>query len=239
MNQEMSNGAEPALVEKVKTMCRSDPDGKVQWCAWCDANVGGTKDPSRMDSETLQLFFADYEAGVLHKVSAAGGGRGGAKADQPELAETVKIGQRVSASWKNAWVMYCDLKGNTVYDPIKHTMEFLQSFLEYLGAQATASLQDAAPQPVAPMLKRPRPSAEVAAAAAPKRPRLMPVAPTAASAATQTVAELAAEVKRLQREDPRVKQQWSDYCDLNVKGVKDPMRHTEESLSAFLQGGSA
>lgn len=217
-----SGGADPELVERVKALCRSDTVAKGLWCAWCDASVGGTKDPTRMDTETLQLFFQEYEAGTITVASplATGASRPGTKAlpQQPELAEMVKVGQRASNSWKNAWVLYCKLKGNAIYDPLKHSEEFLKAFFEFLGAQGAIALQDTStrlvlPQVGAPPLKRPCLGAE--------RPL--------------GLSDLAEEVKRLQRVDPLRKQQWSDFCDVHGGGVKDPMRHTPESLQSFLQ----
>jgi len=243
--------ADPALVERVKALCRSDVTAKSQWCTWCDANVGGTKDPTRMDTQTLQQFFHEYENGTISALAAAmqasnSASRPPPKAmpEQHELAEVIKIGQRVSVSWKNAWVLFCKEKGNGVYDPVKHQKEFLQSYLEFLGAHGANALQD----PHAAFMMTTPPQATMVPP--PKRPCLGTpqqqhsgvqdaVSHTFEAWTTDTsestLAELAEEVKKLQRVDPMRKRQWSEFCDLHGGGVKDPMRHNVEMLQAFMQ----
>mmetsp|Transcript_84004 Transcript_84004/g.166838 ORF Transcript_84004/g.166838 Transcript_84004/m.166838 type:complete len:279 (+) Transcript_84004:77-913(+) len=261
--------ADSTLVERVKALCRSDVTAKSQWCTWCDANVGGTKDPTRMDTDTLQQFFHEYESGTITALAAAmqaahTASRPPPKAlpEQHELAEVVKIGQRVSVSWKNAWVSFCKLRGNGVYDPLKHPKEFLQSYLEFLGNQGQNALQDpnnaifamtTPPQAtMVPPLKRPK-VAELGTVqqrhSGPQYPKIEPQEAIVHGVeavnhgfeawgtdnSEPNLAELTEEVKRLQRMDPFKKQQWSEFCDLNGGGVKDPMRHNLETLQAFMQ----
>jgi len=42
------------------------------------------------------------------------------------------------------------------------------------------------------------------------------------------------QVKGIQRADQQSKQQWWDYCDTHLGGVKDPNRHDEIALGEFL-----
>mmetsp|Transcript_25999 Transcript_25999/g.81633 ORF Transcript_25999/g.81633 Transcript_25999/m.81633 type:complete len:245 (+) Transcript_25999:60-794(+) len=221
-----------ALVTKVKEMCRSSPSVKEQWCAWCDSCQGGTKDPKRIDTESLRSFLMSYESGTpaggggarwvksvpmptpVAAMGMKGGGRGGGQ-EQPDLAEAVKVGQRVSPSFKAAWVGFCQMQNHKTFDPSRHTKEFLSSYFEYIGEQA-AAIVPAMPTPAeGPAAKRqrtaPDPSSDPAAVA------------------------LAERVKQAQREDPTKKQMWSDYCDSEAKGTKDPMRHSVQSLELFLR----
>jgi len=249
--------ADATLIERVKALCRSDVNAKGQWCTWCDANVGGTKDPTRMDTETLQQFFHEYESGTISALAAAMQASNvtsrplpKAMPEQHELAEVIKIGQRVSQSWKTAWVTFCKMKGNGVYDPLKHPKEFLMAYLEFLGVQGMNGLQDpnasyamATPPQAAmvPPLKRPclgTPQQQHSGASAYRQqsPALTHgVEGWGAENSDSSLAEMAEEVKRLQRVDPTRKQQWSEFCDLHGGGVKDPMRHSADTLQAFMQ----
>jgi len=47
-------------------------------------------------------------------------------------------------------------------------------------------------------------------------------------------AALVDQIKSIQRSDPEAKQQWWDYCDQNLGGVKDPNRHDASVLEEFL-----
>jgi len=225
------------LVDQVKTLCRADGKANEQWRAWCDANTDGTKDPARMDAATLHRFFEAYASGTIAPAPAApaqggggggGGGKGGGQArkvEWAELAEAVKVGQRASATWKQAWALYCEQYCGGVYDPMKHSQEVLQAFLDHLGHNGTQALQFSSESKAAwgggwqPPAKRPRTGTPSAAPAL---------------GGGDGVATLAARIKELQRSDPAKKQQWSDFCDTHGKGVKDPSRHEYATLESFL-----
>merc|ERR1719221_389511 len=208
------------LVQQVKEMCRADSNAKAQWCAWCDANAEGTKDPNRMDAAMLTQFFQAYNGGNIVGVVAP------AQSEQriPELAEVVKTGQRVSASWKTAWVLYCQVSGDGVFDPMKHTKEFLQGFLEFLGSQGTQALTGSGDQQQSW-------GANTYEQPPAKRMRTDPAGITPATDETK----LAFKIKELQRSDPVKRQQWVDFCDIHAKGVKDPLRLDADTLQMFFQ----
>ena len=46
--------------------------------------------------------------------------------------------------------------------------------------------------------------------------------------------DLAAEVRRLQREHPGARAAWVAYCEEQANGIKDPLRHSVSSLREFL-----
>uniref|UniRef100_A0A7S4R4F1 Uncharacterized protein n=1 Tax=Alexandrium monilatum TaxID=311494 RepID=A0A7S4R4F1_9DINO len=182
-----------------------------------------------------------------------GGGR-----EQADLAEAVNVGQRASAYWKAAWMSYCYMYGTNVFEPAMHSREFLQGYLEFLGTQAALVLQVPLPNGAGYHGGSTgsshrggsgggrshrvvggggfwyTPTGEQASAQPAKR------SSTGAGVGTDpALAALAEQVKQLQKSDPSRKQQWSDFCDINVGGVKDPLRHSLETLQLFLQQCSA
>ena len=55
-----------------------------------------------------------------------------------------------------------------------------------------------------------------------------------AAACATTTRDLAAEVRRLQREHPGARAAWAAYCEEQANGIKDPLRHSVSSLREFL-----
>eukprot|EP00416_Gambierdiscus_australes_P019208 CAMPEP_0171083232 /NCGR_PEP_ID=MMETSP0766_2-20121228/17591_1 /TAXON_ID=439317 /ORGANISM="Gambierdiscus australes, Strain CAWD 149" /LENGTH=255 /DNA_ID=CAMNT_0011540655 /DNA_START=24 /DNA_END=788 /DNA_ORIENTATION=+ len=210
------------LVQRVKALCRSSPEAKSRWCTWCDSFQGGTKDPTRMETDVLVAFFQDLESGgeALGPMSGAmpggsmvGGGAPKAGQDQPDLAEAVKVGQRCSQSFKAAWVSFCTMKGQKTFDPTRHTKEFLVSYFDHLGACAMAG---------------PGAMQQMPTVVSGKRARTSDVNPD------PNLPPLAEQVKMIQRADPLKWQLWAEYCDAEAQGTKDPMLHTVQSLRHFL-----
>mmetsp|Transcript_29520 Transcript_29520/g.80761 ORF Transcript_29520/g.80761 Transcript_29520/m.80761 type:complete len:291 (+) Transcript_29520:46-918(+) len=255
--------ATPEQVQWVKSLCRSDPNAKSWWCTWCDANTGGTKDPSRMDSETLARFMEEYQtslSGTEPPPPTPSPPKTAPRPvrpppEQPELAEVVRIGQRVSPSWKSAWVAFAKMHGQGIYDPAKHTKEFLQSYLEFLGASAIGGDQAAVMPPHA------RGGITTSGMTTPvvawdnlnqnqhQNPYINPMQyqnqaqqnfggmkrPRDDFSDTAALDAAAEHVKNLQKMDPVKKQQWSDFCDAQCSGIKDPKRHSLDSLYSFLE----
>lgn len=236
------------VVDRVKALCRADPANKMAWCNWCDVNAGGTKDPSRLEESQLRAFFEDFESGRIQAVEKQSG-----DGSQDELSAAVKLGQKLSPAWKAAWVRYCQVNGESTYDPARHTREFLLGYMEFLGKTALGGLGAVQPAAfgrgahgavqhgsvvlrhgpavygvhVAP--RRAAPLLEVPPA---KRRRVAGNFEPAASGGAEVEA-MVAKVKALQKTDPSRKQQWSDFCDQQGSGVKDPSRHDAQSLQAF------
>merc|ERR1719445_2508494 len=59
------------LVARVKWVQRSDPEGKEQWYAYCDATRTGNRDPSRHTAESLSNFLEAYARGEPVEAGAA------------------------------------------------------------------------------------------------------------------------------------------------------------------------
>ena len=58
-----------------------------------------------------------------------------------QLVDAVKLVQRVSPSWKQAWFRFIAANVEGRYDPTGHTTEFLVSFIELLGAQSLQAME--------------------------------------------------------------------------------------------------
>lgn len=170
------------LVDQVKGLQRSDPGAKELWCAWCDANAEGTKDPGRLSPEMINAFFAAYNEGSItpstRRSRAPRAPEQHARAERhapglsnrfaqevelepygqsPDLAQAIKVGQRFSPSWKTAWKGYCTFSGVNTLDPMKHSQEFLVAFFELLGSQACETFGtevQAAPAPLSAPARR-------------------------------------------------------------------------------------
>eukprot|EP00927_Polykrikos_kofoidii_P052131 TRINITY_DN45915_c0_g1_i1.p1 TRINITY_DN45915_c0_g1~~TRINITY_DN45915_c0_g1_i1.p1 ORF type:complete len:262 (+),score=41.52 TRINITY_DN45915_c0_g1_i1:73-786(+) len=224
------------LVERVKSLCRSDSAAKQAWCNWCDASQNGTKDPSRMDETALISFFTTYMsgAGMSPGPTTSPGGQDSKRSapqprnspvpGQPELAEAVKLGQRMSPSWKAAWARYAEVNGNGLYDPAKHPKDFLVSFFELLGSQAGVALGVASEGDEGDVTPTYPPA---------KRLCTGQVEAQLAASEDERQVQLAKRVKDLQKTDRDKKVLWSEYCDDYGGGVKDPSRHTTSSLENF------
>eukprot|EP00913_Durusdinium_trenchii_P031060 g29087.t1 len=144
----------------------------------------------------------------------------------PPLAECVKMGQRSSIQWKNAWQAYCQLYGGGFNDPAKHDDAFIKSFLEYVGEVALISLANMESEE-RPQRKRPLSGAVFAQAPPAKRQTIFQD-----DSAEKTA--LVEKIKALQRSSFESKQAWWAFCDAEARGIKDPNRHQVEKLQQFL-----
>lgn len=113
------------LVEKIKNIQRTNPQGKLQWWNYADSEGDGHRDPTKHTDEFLQAFLDKMESGALETVQVT--------AEQEELCELIKLGQRKSKAWKSAWTGYCSKYGGGTNDPAKHPEKFLRGFFDFLG----------------------------------------------------------------------------------------------------------
>jgi len=266
-----------ALVDEVKALCRADKKAKVEWCAWCDLHVNGTKDPSRLTTFNLQTFMDEYNSGITWADAAAHAAVSGAarptkgnwgddavdKGGDPQvrdLAESVKMGQRVSSAWKAAWVHYAATYGRGTMDPSKHTTEFLASFFEFLGqgfcggggggdggaysmgCGMQGGMQGPAKRPrtgdlmsLPALMGAGRPSGGINLGA-PVQDKIQSIVSGFGKGNTQDpITEVMAErVRAMQKVDPTKKQLWADFCDQQGGTTKDPRRHSIQALEEFL-----
>jgi len=110
------------LVATLKQLQRSDAAAKESWGAFCDAELGGVRDPNRHDAGTLQRFLDMNGGGGAGSVQH----QGKSKAD---LVEALKNLQRTDSAVKEKWGAFCDAQLKGVRDPNKHDVDVLQRFL--------------------------------------------------------------------------------------------------------------
>ncbi|CAE8722654.1 unnamed protein product, partial [Polarella glacialis] len=220
---------------------RSDPEGKEQWGLYCESHSGGVRDPNKHDEEFLQMFIDQFHLGGRIEPVAAAASSGGS------LCTLVKIGQRKSQNWRQAWTVYCQAYGGGVNDPSRHEAIFLVGFLDFMAQRAISAF--VTPSPVLPRVYRlllheqqvgAAPVHGAPAAERPlKRPR-MPGLPGAALGASAVPSghpvkdACVAKIKAFQRSSESAKQTWWEHCDQSLSGIRDPMRHEASSLEVFV-----
>lgn len=144
------------------------------------------------------------------------------------LTDFVKVGQRQSNNWREAWKLYCAVYGNGINDPNKHDDAFTKGFIDYVGELAAQGLEALAAQEGIVVEqgggKRPPPSGFGGP----------PAKRQAFGGGDAEKAGLVDKIKQLQRTDPAAKQAWWDYAEANLNNVRDPSRHDADALSGFL-----
>ena len=213
------------LVTAVKDLQRSNHEAREQWTIYAESHGGGTRDPAKHPFEFLNTFLSQFNSGFRYEASAAGGGRAGgaaagAGAGSADLGLLFKEGQRKSHNWKAAWAAYTQVYGGGMNDPTKHDSSFLVSFLDFLGQQGYLALAPAAggAAVAGPPAKRAR--TDSAAAFAP--------------AAGGADAGLVQRVKNFQRSGQAQKEAWWSFVETNCNGLRDPARHENATLQAFI-----
>merc|ERR1719240_1532562 len=113
------------LAMRVKAYQKQGEREKNAWHTFCDAHLGGIRDPSRHDAATLQRFLATHQA-------QGGGGAYVASAQNP-LVMKVKSYQRQGAAEKDNWHHYADSNCGGVRDPSRLDASSLQTFIATYG----------------------------------------------------------------------------------------------------------
>eukprot|EP00933_Yihiella_yeosuensis_P011443 TRINITY_DN118765_c0_g1_i1.p1 TRINITY_DN118765_c0_g1~~TRINITY_DN118765_c0_g1_i1.p1 ORF type:complete len:267 (-),score=66.13 TRINITY_DN118765_c0_g1_i1:101-901(-) len=261
-------GSHEDLVIQIKDLCRADQNAKAQWCSWCSSNAEGTKDPNRLTAEMLNSFLIAFNAG---EISAGpqysggkggkggwgggaswgggfgGGGGGGYGMGMPEMGmpDIISLGQRYSPAWKTAWCTYCSTYGDGMYDPKRHSNEFVQNFLELMATggmeimntdpAAAQNMKIGIEQGFGNPAKRPRSDYEGYGMGKGMSSGKGGGGPSHAPGSEGD--RIAQNIKQMQKTDPVKKQMWSDFCDQNGDGwgTKDPSRLPLATLQAFLE----
>jgi len=172
---------------------------------------------------------------------AAGYGAGAGSGSN--LAEMIKTGQRQSESWKTAWKNYCAIYGTGKFDPTKYEDDFIVGFVNYVGDLACGDLGGQADErgfaDGGSGMKRPMHSAGMGQQPPAKRQAIGGMETANiwgnAGATDSSKVDLVNKIKALQRSDPEAKNNWWQFCDENLGGVKDPNRHDADTLAQFLE----
>lgn len=253
-------------VQQIKNLQRGDPTFKQTWWDFCEAQLGGVRDPNRHDESILVNFVEGYNNGTIAPSAPRpeeewwnkGKGKGkGMKGDMsynmmppPDMwgmpmmagmsfADFVKVGQRASPHWKNAWQTYCALYGAGVYDPFKHDDTYHKSFIDYVGELAANGLSGIAVsqginiEEITAQSKGKGKHSVFSMSMEPAAKRFRFEEPDGKKL------ELVEKVKNLQRSNPAAKEAWWAYCDSQCGGMRDPLRHDTPSLESFLTSQGA
>lgn len=204
----MADDSQEALVNQVKELQRNDANAKEQWIAYTDFAGQGKRDPNKHSAEFLKSFLMQLSAGA----------RFPAPEDSVPLAETVKLMQKKSTSFKNVWAHYCLQFGGGRNDPLKHDNAYHVKFLDCLAQQACMSLA-LVPALVEQPAKRMRDASG------------MPWGTSASGDSSKD--QLVVQVKAFQRQGEAQKDLWGRYADTYLGGVRDPSRHDAATLQEF------
>ena len=262
----LSMAGKAEYVQQIKNLQRGDPTFKQTWWDYCEAQLGGVRDPNRHDESILVNFVEGYNNGTMAPSAPRpeeewwnkGKGKGkGMKGDMsynmmppPDMwgmpmmagmsfADFVKVGQRASPHWKNAWQTYCALYGAGVYDPFKHDDTYHKSFIDYVGELAANGLSGIAVsqginiEEITAQSKGKGKHSVFSMSMEPAAKRFRFEEPDGKKL------ELVEKVKNLQRSNPAAKEAWWAYCDSQCGGMRDPLRHDTPSLEGFLTSQGA
>lgn len=122
--------------------------------------------------------------------------------------------------WREAWHRYCDTQPSGIRDPVRLDSGFVEAFLAVREVVITAY-----------------------GSADTSRPQLAPGPPQAlrvlggsfVNGGGDNHEHLVAQVRAQQKASKETRQLWHQYCDQSGDGVRDPSRHDEVFLLAFLQ----
>lgn len=245
------------LVERVKQLQRSSEDAKQAWWDYCDSELGGVRDPNRHDAPVLESFLqsmgVDLDSPLGEPVVGgfAGNtfGSAGESGGSP-LSEFIRMGQKVSKRWKEAWKLYCSMYGTGFNDPARYDEAYIVGFIDYIGDMAQADL-GIANMPVMGKgmgqstmggygtyggggaggggMKRPSALGDYDAPPA-KRPAMKPLT------GDEDKGALVDRIKALQRQSGDLKSKWWAFTDEHHGGIHDPSRLDRDVLAAFLSG---
>jgi len=245
-----------ALVMSVKEMQRNDPAARESWAQYTDWMGQGRKDPAKHTAEFLNAFLVHLQSGQRVPAAAVAAG----SEDVSSLVEIIKVMQKKSQPFRNAWTQFCKEFGNGTNDPNKHDMTYIVKFFELISDQASKSGDGmgtpgpmaramsggkgswgAGPGPIGSMPTKPPPAWGAAGYAEPLQKRMRDNSgaslgtswSTGANLVPGTKEYLVAQVKAYQRLGEQQKELWGVYADTYLGGVRDPARHDGASLQEF------
>jgi len=129
-----SQHEEPSSIAmKVKQLQRLSVENRDLWHKLCDEERNGVRDPNRHDDAFLHRFveIAGQGSSICHQPEEA----------TSELVSEVKLAQKNSPEWREAWHQFCDTENSGIRDPVRHSKSSLRRFLDGIGLAAGASLK--------------------------------------------------------------------------------------------------
>jgi len=113
------------LVQRVK-MVQKTPEGKEKWAEFITLKGGGKRDPALRSSDELKEFLIQEDPDAY---SYAADVHVEPPTEAQQLAAQIRMGQKNSEEFKEAWWQYVENSGSQFRDPSRHDQEFLQGFL--------------------------------------------------------------------------------------------------------------
>ncbi|CAE7169366.1 unnamed protein product [Symbiodinium pilosum] len=243
------------LVDRIKSLQRTDENAKQAWWSYCEEQHSGVKDPNRHDEYTLSNFLSTYESG------GCSGGRGYTPSRPQQRSPTSRFSSQIpSAAYTSSRVIPAGAPRLTpsarpvmaaaVMSPMAEVVKVGQraspnwraAWQTFCSAYGN-SINDPAKHPetflrqffdfVGEVAQRELELGGVVVEEPPsKRPRFDAPAAEYADGHKQALVD---KIKVLQRSDQTAKEAWWAFCDLTNKGIRDPMRHQTQSLEQFLE----
>jgi len=156
--------------------------------------------------------------------------------DENGLREAVKVGQRASPEWKEAWCLWCDVNGQSIYDPAKYEAHKLAQFFKEVGsAFARNSSSGRRERNYSPRGSRKTGSSVRSSAGHPLKqqppPPLMMNHHQGGASKSRDMVDF---IKTGQKTRSDFKDMWRDHCDTYGGGTKDPNGHDDAFFTSFL-----
>ncbi|CAE7198713.1 hypothetical protein AK812_SmicGene13302 [Symbiodinium microadriaticum] len=238
------------LVDRIKSLQRTDENAKQAWWSYCEEQHNGVKDPNRHDEYTLSNFLSSYESGGCGKGGGYTPSRPQQRTPTSRFAPAPTYQSRIPAAVPRLTpsarpVMAAPTPLNPMAEVVKvgqRTSPNWRAAWQTFCAAYGNAVNDPTKHPenflrqfidfVGETALRELELSGAAVEAPPtKRPRFeTPVA----EYGDEQKAALVEKIKVMQRSDPTARESWWSYCDLTNKGIRDPNRHQTSSLEQFL-----
>jgi len=151
------------------------------------------------------------------------------------LGEIIKQMRRRSQNFKNMWQSYCGAHGGGLCDPDRHEGAFHVRFFEFMSHAASqlpgGTLTESA---AAQGGKGGHQSISIQEPGQPLMKRLKSASGGMSPPMDAEKEALVMSIKYFQRQNPANQEMWSTFADVNLGGMKDPSRHSNEVLQNFI-----
>lgn len=126
----------PKVIELVKQGQRNSAEWKNMWIEWCQKQGAGVQDPNRHSALFVIAFVLKF--GLEPVVNASWAGPylvSLGELCKPFMVQTIKKGQSLDETWKQAWGNFADSKMNGTRDPNRHDAGSLMEFFDTIAMQ--------------------------------------------------------------------------------------------------------